>query len=135
MAECAFCQIVTGERDAYVIYEDEQTAAFLDSHPAIQGHTLVAPRTHHKYLFTGDESRAMAVFRTVRRVAMGINQTLEPDGVSLFYTSADLVGQVTHAHVYLLPRYTDDNIHLALARESLNDEEAARLVAHLRDNL
>lgn len=135
MDECAFCRIVSGDTDAYLIYEDEQTAAFLDSHPAVHGHTLVAPRTHRGCLFLGEDSIATGVCQTVRRVAVAIGQTLDPDGLSLFYTSADLVGQVDHAHVHIVPRHTDDGIQIALARESLDADDAVRLAADLRENL
>lgn len=133
METCAFCRIVAGETDAHVVYEDDRTAAFLDRNPAVAGHTLVVPRSHSEFLFTDDTALAGAVFETVRTVGMAIHETLGTDGVSLFYTSAGLVGTVTHAHVHVLPRYADDEIHLALARESVPDEEAARLAARISE--
>lgn len=132
MEGCEFCQIVDGERNAHFLYENERTAAFLDRNPAIQGHSLVVPKTHHEFLFTEDEARVSAVFETVRTVARAMNQTLDPDGVSLFYTSAELVGRVTHAHVHVLPRYVDDDIHLALSRDSLDTTDAASLAQWIR---
>lgn len=130
MAACPFCRIIAGELDAHVVFEDERTVAFLDENPAARGHLLVVPRAHVKHLFTDDESVPVAVFRTVHRVAMALDRTLAPDGVSLFYTSAELVGSVTHAHVHLVPRYQDDDIHLALERQPLGadaDELADRI--------
>lgn len=134
MDECVFCEIVRGEQDAYILHETERTTAFLDDNPAVHGHTLVVPKPHHEFLLTDDESLVTDVFETVRTVALALNETLDPDGVSLFYTSAELVGHVTHAHVHLLPRYTDDDIRLALARNPLDDEAAARLVARVQEH-
>lgn len=134
MAECQFCRIVAGELDAHRLYEDELTVAFLDENPAARGHLLVIPRAHVEHLFTDDASVPVAVFRTVHRLATALDRALEPDGVSLFYTSAELVGSVTHAHVHLVPRNRDDAIHLALERESLA-EEADELAARIRANL
>jgi len=135
MGVCSFCQIATGARDAYVLYEDDRTVAFLDSNPATQGHTLVIPKHHQEELFADDASTSLAVFQTVHRLVTAINRTLEPDGISLFHTSAPLVGRITHAHVHLLPRCVDDDIHLTLAREPLEDDEAVHLAARLRDQL
>jgi histidine triad (HIT) family protein len=135
MAPCAFCQIASGERDAYVLYEDAETMAFLDSDPAVQGHTLVVPKTHREDLFLDEESSTMAVLETVQRVVRALERTVQPDGISLFYTSGDIVGRVTHAHVHLLPRYEDDDIHLSLARDSLEEDEAAHLAARLTEHL
>lgn len=135
MADCAFCRIARGELDAHVLYGDERTVAFLDADPAARGHTLVAPRDHHEHLLTEDATLSADVFRAVRVVALALYRTLDPDGVSLFYTSADLVGRVNHAHVHLLPRYADDDIRLSLARTPLDEDDAARLAARVRENL
>lgn len=133
MADCAFCRIAAGESDAHLLHADERTVAFLDAHPAVRGHALVAPTGHHEHLLTADASLAADVFRTVRAVARGLNEVLDPDGVSLFYTTATLVGTVTHAHVHLLPRYADDDVRLSLAREPLDEDAAARLTAAVRE--
>lgn len=135
METCAFCRIVAGGIDAHVLYEDERTAAFLDENPVVRGHTLVVPKSHQEHLFVGDESVMAAVFRTVRTVAMAVHEALPSDGVSLFYTSADLVGTVRHAHVHVVPRYENDKIHISLPRESVTDEETKRLAARIRDQV
>ena len=33
-SDCVFCAIVEGDASAEVIYEDEETMAFMDIHPA-----------------------------------------------------------------------------------------------------
>jgi histidine triad (HIT) family protein len=135
MDDCSFCAIVRGQRDAYRLYEDDRTVAFLDGDPAVRGHTLVAPRDHHEYLFTDDASLSAAVFGTVRRVARAVTRALEADGVSTFYTTGDFVGHVTHAHVHVLPRHADDGIHLALDRSPLDDGDAETLAACVRERV
>lgn len=129
MVDCEFCAIAAGEQAAHVLTETEHAVAFLDEHPAVEGHTLVAPRTHLEELLTADEAVGLDVFRTVQAVANALARTLEPDGMSVFYTSGDLVGRVTHAHVHLLPRYADDAIGVSLARQPLSASTAERLVA------
>ena len=46
MAGCAFCQILSGQAEASMVYEDEVCAAFMDIYPANPGHVLVVPREH-----------------------------------------------------------------------------------------
>lgn len=135
MENCPFCRIISGAGDAHVLLETERTTAFLDANPAVRGHTLVVPNAHHDFLFTDDAPLATDVFQAVQRVALAMKATLDPDGVSVFYTSGDLAGQVTHAHVHLLPRYADDDVHLALARDVLDDEDAAGLAERIRGRL
>lgn len=134
MDDCPFCEIVTGDREAHVLSETEHTLAFFDSNPATPGHTLVVPRQHREFLFAADEETAMATFRTARTVVGAMNRTIDPAGVSLFYTSGELVGEVTHAHVHVVPRYRGDDVQLALPREPLGDDaaqRAERLRAHM----
>lgn len=134
MDDCEFCRIAAGEAHASRLYEDDRTVAFLDSDPAIEGHALVVPRAHHEDLLTASESASTAVFHTVRTVADAMERVLAPDGFSVFHTSGVLVGDVTHAHVHLLPRYADDDISLALSRQPPGDD-ADRVAARLRDAL
>ena len=132
MADCPFCEIVAGTRDAHRVHEGEHTVAFLDDDPAARGHLLVVPRDHREHLFDGDDALVAAVFRTVHRVSLALDRALDPDGVSVFYTTSDLVGSVTHAHVHVVPRYADDDIRLALARQELDEADARELAARLR---
>lgn len=134
MHDCTFCRIVAGERPAHVLLETERTTAFLDANPAVRGHSLVVPIKHHDLLFADDPALVADVFGAAHRVVTAMKRTLDPDGISLFYTSGELAGEVTHAHVHLLPRYVDDDVHLALARGELYDADASELAANIRAN-
>ncbi|MFB6171235.1 MAG: HIT family protein [Haloarculaceae archaeon] len=132
---CEFCRLLARDDLSYAVYEDEATVAFLDRDPAVEGHTLVVPRAHESELLTAAEPTTEAVFRTVRTVARAIERTLEPSGFSVFHTSGSLVGHVDHAHVHVLPRSPDDDIHVALSRRPLDEASAASLAAAVRENL
>lgn len=132
MEDCTFCQIGTSKKDAHVLAEGDSTVAFLDENPASLGHTLVAPKPHCEFLFRNG-SFFEEVFQTTKRIHAAIDQVLAPDGISLFYTSGPLAGEVSHAHVHLVPRYQHDDINIALARGRLNKEESEELVQELRN--
>lgn len=135
MESCTFCRIARGEEAAAVLYENEHTVAFLDADPAVLGHSLVIPSTHREFLFTDDASITTAVFETVRIVSRAIDRAIDPDGISIFYTSPELVGRITHSHVHLVPRHEDDGIHLSLTRYPTDEKEAAALAERIRDAL
>ena len=46
MAECIFCQIVSGAIPTKKIYEDKQVVAFDDINPQASVHMLVIPKRH-----------------------------------------------------------------------------------------
>jgi histidine triad (HIT) family protein len=43
---CIFCDIVAGQADASVVYEDQTVVVFMSLHPVTPGHLLVVPRAH-----------------------------------------------------------------------------------------
>jgi histidine triad (HIT) family protein len=130
MADCEFCAIAAADEDGYMLHEDDRTLAFLDANPAVRGHALVVPKDHRPELFADED--ADDVFETVRNIANRLDEHLDCDGFSLFYTTETLVGSVDHAHVDLLPRRTDDGVSLALDRQPLNEVRADALASPVR---
>ncbi len=130
--DCAFCRIVSGEDDAHVLYEDGRTVAFLDENPAVEGHALVIPKAHQEDVFGGDGATATAVFDTVQTVSRALDDAFDPDGFSVFHSSGPLVGNVRHAHVHVVPRETDDEVHVSLPRRELSEREGERVAAAIR---
>ncbi|MFC3957468.1 HIT family protein [Halovivax cerinus] len=133
-ADCPFCEIVAGRGDAAEVYRTDETVAFLDANPAVDGHTLVIPTSHHTEIATAPEPTRQAVFDAVGHVSDALEQALDPDGFSVFHTSGPLVGRIDHAHVHVLPRSGDDGISLSLERDSLEAEQAETLAARIRSN-
>jgi histidine triad (HIT) family protein len=130
--DCRFCRIVCGDRDAHVLYDDAETTAFLDANPATEAHVLVVPNVHVEDLLLAEPATTTAVVETAQAVATTMERTLDPDGFSVFHTTGGLVGQVEHAHLHLLPRFADDDVHLALDRDELDDSDAERVLGRVR---
>ncbi len=106
MIGCVFCRIARGEAPAERVLEDERTLAFLDIHPAGEGHTLVIPRAHAETIFDVAEEDWVAVWRTARRVAAALRAAFNPDGLYVRQANGHLGGQeVMHLHAHLIPRY------------------------------
>ncbi|MFW5911732.1 MAG: HIT family protein [Halanaeroarchaeum sp.] len=133
MVECEFCAIIAGGQDAHVLFEDDHTLAFLDENPARDGHAIVVPKHHRAELLGTDGKTGQAVLSTVDDVAAALRAVLDPDGFSVFYTSGQLVGSVTHARVHVVPRDEDDGVSLALDRTSFDHDTAAALAERVRD--
>jgi histidine triad (HIT) family protein len=110
-AECPFCGVVAGEAPAEVVYEDDETLAFLDIEPATDGHTLVVPKKHIENLLEATVEDATAVMRGVHQVAGLLEQRLRPDGITLFQANRAVGWQdVMHLHVHVVPRYSEDQL-------------------------
>lgn len=134
--DCEFCDIVSGGHSAHVVHSGEEAVAFLDIHPAVPGHTLVAPTAHRAELFDLADDEVAAMFRTVRDVAIAQRAALDAAGVSVFQSSGEVAGQdVFHVHAHVIPRFEDDNIRFAPARTPLTDEAGADIAAAIQAEL
>ena len=130
---CAFCQIVAGERPAHVVLESEHAYAFLDARPVFPGHCLLVPRDHYETL--GDLPRPLVteVFLDAQRLAVAVEAAMEADGT--FVAMNNRVSQsVPHLHVHVVPRRRKDGLRgFFWPRQRYeSDEEMAKVASRIR---
>ena len=112
-SECIFCKIVAGTSPCQEIYRDDATVAFMDIHPANDGHCLVIPKAHFENVFDMRPSDFGAVASTAAKVARAVNEVLRPGGINLTQSNGEAAGQsVLHVHVHVLPRRAGDDLLL-----------------------
>ena len=99
MTDTIFSQIIRGEIPAHKIYEDAQSLAFLDIHPAQPGHTLVVPKVEVEFVWDLDDPTYLALMRTVKKVAERLRKVMGKTYIGLKIEGVD----VPHAHVHLIP--------------------------------
>lgn len=111
MKDCLFCKIAAREIPADIIFENDETLAFLDINPVNPGHVLVIPKTHATNIFDIEAASWSAVAETVRRVAVAMEEGLACDGVNLMMNNREHAGQVIdHPHVHIIPRFKHDGL-------------------------
>ncbi|MBM4464424.1 MAG: HIT family protein [Chloroflexi bacterium] len=127
--DCIFCAIIEGRAPAEVVFEDEETLAFMDINPANPGHTLVIPKRHVRNIYDLDEQTAAAVMRATVRVAQAIKRALQPAGMNLVQSNERAGGQeIFHIHIHIIPRWYGDGLRLARppeVRRTMPIKEAA----------
>lgn len=94
-----FTHILNGDIPCHKIYEDEHTLAFLDIHPAVEGHTLVIPKVEIEFLWDLPEADYLELMRTVQKVGSHLRTVLGTPYVGVKVVGVD----VPHTHVHLLP--------------------------------
>ena len=106
---CIFCDIIAGRRDAWVVFEDELTLAFLDKTPLFHGHTLLVPKEHHETLPDLPVTLIAPLFANVRLLAEAVKRGTRADGS--FVALNNTVSQsVPHLHVHVVPRRQGDGL-------------------------
>lgn len=113
LADCVFCKIVAGEIPCFKLYEDEATLAFMDINPANEGHALIIPKGHWANLFEVTPQALSATVQCAQRVAVAVQEVLEPPGLNLLQCNGPAAAQsVQHFHAHVLPRQMDDELKL-----------------------
>jgi histidine triad (HIT) family protein len=109
VTDCVFCRIVAGEVPAQMVFEDEDTVAFLDARPVFKGHVLVLPRRHHVTLADLPPDAVGPLFGRVRLLSAAVPAALGAQGT--FVALNNVVSQsVPHLHVHVVPRTKGDGL-------------------------
>lgn len=109
MQQTIFTKIISGEIPCHKIYEDQHTFAFLDIHPAVEGHTLVVHKNPDRFVWDlGDESYQQ-LMATTKKIARHYQQASTKAHVSLQIVGTD----VPHNHVHLLPFDDSSELHVS----------------------
>lgn len=111
MDDCIFCKIVARELPAEIVYEDENTLAFLDIQPVNKGHTLVIPKKHTVNIFDIDKETMSAIYEAARIVSKAVKKGTGADGINLNNNNGAAAGQeVFHYHAHIIPRFANDEL-------------------------
>ena len=126
--ECIFCKIVKKEIPAYVLYEDDEIMVFLDINPVSHGHAIYIPKQHYADLFQIPENE-MNFIRKLPVIANKLKEVTKATGMNLIQNNGVDAGQaISHFHIHLIPRFTNDNLFKFPPQNKLDSEEAEQIV-------
>lgn len=135
MEKTIFQKIIDREIPADIVYEDEETLAFLDIAPNAPGHTLVIPKQPFVNIFDIDEETLSAVMRTVRKIAPAVRDAVGAKGVHVNSNHGEEAGQVVpHLHFHIIPRHSRDEFTF-WPHTSYAEGEAAQVAEAIRSKL
>ncbi len=106
---CAFCEIVSGAKEAPMVYQDGLTIAFLDHRPLFPGHVLLVPRDHHELLADLPVDQVGPLFQGARLLSQAVQSALEAEGTFLAVNNG-VSQSVPHVHVHVIPRRKGDGL-------------------------
>lgn len=132
MLDCIFCRIVAGEAPADVVYQDDRFLAFLDHQPRTEGHCLVIPKAHERWV--DDVPDFGDYFEVAKKVGKASKRALGSSWIQ-YLTIGELVG---HAHIHVIPRFEDDRhgalVNLALI-ERFSDKKMREIAERIREEI
>ena len=130
MGDSLFTKIIKGEIPSHKVYEDDKTFAFLNIHPATEGHVLVIPKAQVEFVWDLEPSDYQALMQTVQKVGLRLREVID-----MPYVGEMVVGVgVPHAHVHLIPfeNPTDMKSELDSPTGEPNHEKLAEVAQKIR---
>ena len=108
MSECLFCNIITGDIPADIVYEDDFVLAFRDINPQAPVHILIIPKKHLATLDDMEEQDIEVMGRlywAAKHIAIeeGLEIDQDEKGYRLVMNCGRGGGQmVCHVHLHLM---------------------------------
>ncbi|WP_408954868.1 histidine triad nucleotide-binding protein [Natroniella sp. ANB-PHB2] len=104
MEDCIFCQIIAGEMESEIVYEDEDVIAFKDIEPQAPVHFLILPKKHIPTLLDlkeEDNKLIGHIYQIANQLAR--QEEIAEDGFRVVSNCNEAGGQtVDHIHYHLL---------------------------------
>jgi len=132
-----FEKIINREIPASIIYEDEDTLAFMDIGPVIKGHALVIPKTCYDSITETPPDVLSKLMLVCKRIAAAQIKGLGADGINIIQNNGQSAGQVVpHIHFHVIPRFKDDGHRWNWdAKKYESSAEIQKIAAKIREGL
>ena len=132
---CLFCDILSGKKNGYFIYEDDLHVSFLDKYPIDTGHSLVVTREHHEKITDMKSSEVGQMFSIVPKIAKAILDATGADAFSIGQNNGRAAKQIVpHVHVHIIPRYNHKGT-IWTKRSIEDDAELSKLAEKIKKSL
>jgi len=129
--ESIFTKIIKGEIPSHKVAEDDKHIAFLDIFPTSKGHTLVVPKNEVDNLFDLPENEYQNLLMFARKVAIGIQKTIDCNRVGVTVIGLD----VPHAHIHLIPINKVSDISFEKEKLKFSTEEFISISESISKNI
>ena len=132
-----FEKIVKREIPAVIVYEDDDTLAFMDIGPVIKGHTLVIPKKCYDPITETPDDVLAKLICVVKKIAGAQMKQLGAAGVNIIQNNGGAAGQeVPHLHFHVIPRFETDGHRWNWAAKKYDDPaEIEMLAARIREGI
>ncbi|WP_042474004.1 HIT family protein [Bacillus ndiopicus] len=105
---CLGCNLANKEIAVNVVFENDEVCCILDHNPYNEGHVLILPKKHFRYLDELDENTACSVMQAGQIITRAIKKLFDPDGITICQNGGTF-DELTHFHMHVVPRYEGQN--------------------------
>lgn len=127
--QCTFCEIIAGLKRAEIVFNDNETIAFLDKTPLFPGHSLLVPKEHLHTLLDIPDQLVPRLFTNAKLITQAVEEAMGAEGS--FVALNNRVSQsIPHLHIHIVPRRRGDGLRgFFWPRHHYKSEDEQREVA------
>ena len=133
-SECLGCELANKELPVQVVYEDEFVCCILDHDPFNEGHTLILPKTHFRYVDEFDSETATAVMKASQLLSKALKNIFKPDGITVCQNGGT-IDELSHYHMHVVPRYENQSFASFYTEEPWDNEDLKEKLPKTRNEL
>lgn len=127
---CVFCQIITKEASAHIVYEKEKAIAFLDIDPIYDGHILVVPKLHENTITKIPSDYLTEIMDIAKKIVRVYEEDFGHTGYSIMQNGGECC-DFGHFHLHVFPRKQRDGFGFTYPSEGGHyTEEIAKDIRH-----
>ena len=132
-----FARIIKADTHKYLVYNDENCMAFLDTLPAAPGHTLLIPKSlGAENIGEMSAENTASLFGCLPRVITGVKKGMKVDSVNVLTNLGKAAEQtVFHPHIHIVPKYANSHYWKQSSPKVLLNFSAKRIHAKIVNSL
>ncbi len=123
MKDCIFCKIISGKSLCWKVYEDDLVIAFFDKFPAVEGHTIIAPKKHFESIYDIPDKYLERIAKICKKLAIHYKKALGIKAINIIHGSGKEAQQdVFHFHFHIIPRKDAQNDNFKMHYDPKDEE-------------
>ncbi len=131
---CTFCKIANKEIESNIVYESNNSIAFLDIDPINEGHILIVPKEHYLDIEELPTDILNEIMELSQRIVKSLKETYKPDGYSIMQNGGKF-NEIGHFHLHIFPRYINDGFGWMCKENKIENskEIANKIKKHIQE--
>lgn len=132
--DCLGCKLANNELETQVVYENEWITCILDHDPFNEGHVLILPKQHYRFIDEFDTETAVSVMKSAQLLSRAIKTAFNPDGISICQNGGTF-DDLTHFHMHIVPRQEDQDFSSFYTDDAWDNEAIKDRLPETRERL
>lgn len=133
--KCEYCEIISGDEKAEIIYQDDDVLAFVKEDAITPGQITVIPKEHFTILEMIPNKLLSKMVNVSNKLGMAIFDTMGVQGTNILVENGLGAGQtVPHFAMHIVPRKENDGIGLQWEPQQLLPEELEEDFIQIQSN-